>query len=207
MVIGTSEAYSQEKKDTLFYPSFRIGAELSYPARLLFESHTKQFEASVDYNFKENIFAVLEGGILTADIQREDFDYYTDGWFFRTGINFNLLGRDVLEDNDIVYVGIRYAYANQKYGADNIIVYDDYWGNYLPPDEQTTLEAHWSELAAGVKTELFSNLFVGWSVRFKVMVSKTEKTLIKPYKISGFGQGIDNTVFGFNYSIYYRLSF
>jgi len=201
------KVYSQN--DTIYPNSVRFGVEVSYPVRSIFEPAIEQYEGSLDFEFHPNCYGVLEGGMLMVDIKREDFEYYTNGHFFRTGINFNVLGNEVLDDNDMVYVGLRYGYSKQSHGADNIIVSDGYWDEepFITSIEKVDFSAHWGELVGGVKTELFTNLFIGWSLRVRLRMSVTDETMIKPYRIGGFGRGANNTALGFNYSIFYRIPF
>ncbi len=197
------DIYSQ--KDNDYHSAVRFGVEISYPARMIFEPEIRQYEASVDFEFIKNWFGTIEGGIIGVDVSRENFDYYSDGWFIRTGVDFNILGRETLEDNDIVYFGIRYGYGKQTHGADNVVVSDGYWGTYTTFVESTGFDVHWGELAGGLKTELFANLFMGWSVRFRVIVSGANHTSMQPYRIAGFGSGSNITAFDFNYSVFYRI--
>ncbi len=206
--MGEGFAEDQGNNDTIFRPSARIGFEMSYPARILFEPETEQFETSIDIEFSKNWFGVLEAGILGVDVERDDFNYYSDGYFFRTGLDFNILGRETLKENDVVYFGLRYGYGKQKHGADNIIVYDEYWDtSYTTSVDGSDFESHWGEIVGGVKTELFANLFIGWSLRLRLILHETEETLMKPYRIAGFGSGGENTAIDFNYSIFYRIPF
>ncbi len=197
--------YSQ--KDTVYHPSVRFGVDVSYPVRMIFEPEMRQYEASVDFEFRKNWFLAMEGGIIDVGISRENFDYYSDGWFFRVGADFNILGRETLDDNDIVFFGIRYGYGKQAHGADNVVVFDEYWGSYTTSVERTGFDFHWGELAGGLKTELFANVFIGWSVRFKLILSGADHTPMQPYRIAGFGSGSNKVAFGLNYSIFYRIPF
>ncbi len=197
--------YSQE--DTVFRSSMRIGFDVSYPVRTFWEPEVEQYEVSVDYEMIENIFGVVEAGKLDVNIERDDFDYLSDGLFFRMGADFNVLGDATLKGNDIVYVGIRYGYCSQKHRADNIILTDDYWGIYKTSVDNFEFDVHWGELLVGMKTELFANIFIGWSLRFRLVLSGAEDSLMKPYRIGGFGGGGKSTTFDFNYSVFYRIPF
>lgn len=200
------KAYSGN--DTIpFRHSLRFGAEVYYPARILLESEIQQFEASLDFEFADRWFVVVEGGVLNVDIERDNFNYFSDGYFYRSGIDLNIFGRDALDDNDMVYIGLRYGYSNQKHGADNITISDEYWGDFQPTGQTSDFQAQWGELVAGLKTELFKNFFIGWSIRYRFLFSETDDILLKPYRISGYGRVDDNRVVDFNYSIYYRIAF
>ena len=193
--------------DTLFRNSIRFGFEVSYPLRSLLEPEIKQYEASVDFEILKNWFGVIEAGMLKVNVLRDDFYYYSDGVYFRTGVDFNVMGKEALKDNDIVYVGIRYGYSKQNHNADNIFLSDAYWGRHSTSIENFEFGVHWGELVAGMKTELFANLFIGWSLRFRLSFSGYESSLMEPYRIGGFGPGNSNTTFDFNYSVFYRIPF
>jgi hypothetical protein len=101
--------------------------------------------------------------------------------------------------------GIRYGYAFFNDYADNIIIKDNYWGNFTGDLYKKSLHASWVEFVAGFKVELFTNFFLGWSLRGRVLISKTKSERPDPYWIPGFGKGNAKTSVGFNYSIFYNI--
>ncbi len=208
LLINPFIGYSED--NNLFQRSIRVGGEVSYPIRSVFMPEIVQYEGSFDIEFSKNWFAKVEAGILNVNIDRQDYDYYSDGWFYRIGFDYNLLEREDFRNNDILYFGIRYGYSNQAHGANNIIVWDGYWNKedpYTTSIEKNYFATHWSELVGGLKTELYRNLFIGWSLRLRFVVFETDDSLLKPYVVGGYGKGDDRVTVDFNYSIFYRIPF
>jgi hypothetical protein len=82
-----------------------------------------------------------------------------------------------------------------------------YWG--IAPTlniGNTHAFAQWVEIGTGVKVEVFKNIYLGWSLRGRMLLSKTMgQNGVFPYIIPGYGQGENSSNFGVNYSIYYQI--
>ena len=72
--------------------------------------------------------------------------------------------------------------------------------------EYNGLSAHWVELVGGVKAELFSNLFMGFSVRLKSLVSNKKPEGFDNLYIPGFDRKYNGNIgVGFNYTLSYFI--
>jgi hypothetical protein len=56
-----------------------------------------------------------------------------------------------------------------------------------------------------MKGELFSNFFLGWTLRAKFPLSVTDDPQIKPYIIPGLGKTSTDVPFDFSIGVYYRF--
>ncbi len=195
------------QNDTIYHPALRIGFDVSGPARQLVEPETSTMELSLDYEWMENFFAVLEAGILNVQIEKESHIYQADGKFFRAGADFNLLGPQPGSLNDLVLISLRYGFSTMDHKAPYILIPDPFWGDHRSSLSPEKFRAHWLEAGLGLKTELFRNLFIGWGLRGRLLLSKTREPEMEPYFIGGFGKSNNNTSLMLHYHIAYRIPF
>jgi hypothetical protein len=60
-------------------------------------------------------------------------------------------------------------------------------------------------LVLGLKAEVASNLFLGWSIRYRILLNPDMDQNVTPQLIPGYGTGANNRGFGLSYSIYYKI--
>lgn len=191
------------KHDFEIAPFIRVGFDLSAIGRSIYEPEVRQMEFSVDSELIRNFFFNFEGGILRVDSDQETFAYKSSGYFFRAGTDFNLLGRTTPEQKDLVLIGLRYGYSYLNHESPYFFLENPYWGNYSGSIDPSGYHAHWFELTGGVRTEVFRNLFIGWTLRTKVPLYKTADPEIEPYYIAGLGYGKLNAPVMVHFSMYY----
>ena len=222
-----AENFSQEQlkdstftkvKDTLGYKTnygLRLGIDISRPVFSSLYSNYAGLEIVADYRIKKNIYIATEIG-FEENTSREDYsNSTTKGNYIRLGLNYNAY-KNWLDMNNEIFVGYRYGFSlfNQTLNSYQTNVSDGEIGSYFPTAMNTTdqsavnLNAHWSELMLGIKVEALKNIFVGFSVSYKVLMSVKEpigfKTLFSP----GFNRIFEsNTGFGLNYTISYLIPF
>ncbi len=193
------------KHDFEITPFIRLGIDVSAIGRSFYEPEVRQIEFSVDSELIRNFFFNLEGGVLRVNSEQETFSYKSSGYFVRAGTDFNLLGRPDPGQKDLVLFGLRYAYAYLNHESPFFDLENPYWGSYSGSIDPSGYHAHWFELTGGVRTEVFKNLFVGWTLRTKVPLYKTAEPEIEPYYIAGLGYGKLNTPVMVHFSLFYRF--
>ncbi len=191
--------------DTLYTPSVRFGVDVSGFARQMVEPETFSLEASIDAEWRNNHFAVLEAGMLSVDMEKETHRYQANGYFLRIGHDFNILGRKSENPNDLVLLSVRYGFSSISHEAPFVEIHDPYWGSYhtFLPSEQ--YRAHWLEAGVGLKTELWRNIFIGWSLRGRLLLTTTRNTEMEPYFIGGFGKSNGPASLSLLYHFSYRI--
>ncbi len=183
----------------------RLGVDLSAIGRQLIEPEVRQYELSLDREIYLNWFAVLEGGYMQVASNRSQFDYNATGFFLRAGADFNLLGRTIAIPNDLVVLGVRYAIGSLTHQSPAFFINNTYWGNYTGSVEKNSYTLHWLELSAGIKTEIMSNLYIGWNLKTRVRLGETRDPVLEPYYIGGFGHGKRKAPVMIHFSLYYAL--
>ena len=196
---------SAGENDTLFHRSLRIGADISGFVRQLIEPETIFYEIHADMEWSPNLFLATEIGLLDVNISKPTHDYYAGGYFLRAGIDYNLLQRPDTDKLGIAYGSLRYGFGNTHHEAPDILINNIYWGNVNSRIPTENIWSHRLELGGGLKTKLFGNVYVGWSLRVRFLLYKSTSIAMEPYYISGFGKYNDKPSAMVHYAIYYKL--
>ena len=108
--------------------------------------------------------------------------------------------------NNVFLAGARLGFSSFKYDMTNIVVTDDYW------NETTTLNFSnepatklWFEVVAGMRVEIFKNIYMGWSIRNRHILGQSVTGEMSPWYIPGFGKNINGSNWGVNYSVGYKF--
>jgi hypothetical protein len=187
----------------------RLGMDISRFSLYYFDPGRVAYEFSGDYEIKRDLYLTGEYGMQTVNLAKPTYNYYSKGDYYRIGFDRNFLKYDNPDDYDMAYLGLCYGISNLKHSADSIKIPENYWG--IVPDlynfQESNYSAQWIELVAGLRTELFRNFFIGWSIRARFLVTHTKDQHMDPYNIPGYGSGQKKSTMGFNFSIYYRIPF
>jgi hypothetical protein len=227
LLFVVTENFSQEQKkdtipakekDTLVYKTnygLRLGIDISRPLLGAFDGSYIGYEVLADYRIKKNVYVAVELG-HEEKTSIEDYSNSTSkGNYMRLGVNLNAYN-NWLDMNNEIFVGYRYGFSlfDQTLNSYTPNISDAENGNYFLADLNTTertatnLNAHWSELMIGLKAETFKNLFIGFSVSYKVLMSVKEPEGFKALFAPGFNRIFEsNTGFGFNYTVSYLIPF
>ncbi len=188
----------------------RFGTDVSKFVIPLLNPETRGYEFLGDIQILDNIFIAGEYGISKTKLDTDSYKFKYDltGSYLKLGLNKNILKHDDATKNDLVFVGIRYSYSGFKHRATNITIIDEQWDEVLIAEtEEIALSCHFIDLVAGVKTELFKNIYIGWTIRAMVRIALSSDNIMPPYYIPGFGKGDRKAALGFNYSVYYRIPY
>ncbi len=208
VLITILPGFSQEEKakEKFRIKGPRFGFDLSRLTLYYFEPERTVFEFSLDYEIKRNYYPVVEFGLQEINLEKPTYNYQSEGYYIRLGMDYNFQKNLSIDQYEMVFFGFRYGFSSQNHSADNIIIENEYWGDYFAESvPQSTFYGHWIELAGGIRAELFRNVFIGWSVRGRLMLVKSKKPIMQSYYIPGFGKGSKRVSLGFNYSIYFRI--
>jgi hypothetical protein len=227
LLFVVSENFSQEQKkeiilskekDSLVYKTnygLRLGIDISRPIIALADDTYSGYEILGDYRIKKNLYLAAEVG-YEEKTSVEDYSSSTSkGNYIRLGVNLNAYN-NWLDMNNEIFVGYRYGFSlfDQTLNSYTPNTSDAENGNYFLADlntnskKSTNLNAHWSELMVGLKAETLNNLFVGFSVSYKVLMSVKEPEDFKALFAPGFNRIFEtNTGFGFNYTLSYLIPF
>ena len=228
LILFSTPAYSQKKEkketnpaDTITYPLFN-GISIGYDVMgLINKAYNKDYlthEVAIDINLKNRYFPVFEIGYGTTNKWSDLGTHYkSNAPYFRIGADYNFLHKKA--HKNILSLGLRYGYSSFSYKIENLPLEDDIWGTQIENPsinddiwggsihiDKSSLSSsmHWIEFAVGLRTTIYKNLQMAWSVRLKYRISIEESPYGEPWYIPGYGK-YDSSRIGLNYSIIYRI--
>lgn len=188
----------------------RVGADLSKIARTLFDSDYQGLELVGDYRLTKKYFLAGELGNENKTTNDDQINFTTKGTYFKVGFDYNA-HENWLDLENIISIGLRYGVStfSQKLNSYEVYNPNPYFGEI--PDTQSGksfggLSAQWVEVVAGVKTRVFDNFFVGFSLRANRLVSNQKPGGFDNLYIPGFNRTYDGDFgVGFNYTVTYFI--
>lgn len=188
----------------------RVGVDLYKLARSVYDDKYKGLEFTGDYRLTKKIYLAGEVGNenKTTDDDRVNFD--TKGTYFKVGFDYNAY-ENWLDMENMVYIGLRYGVSSFSQELNSYEIYNPfpYFGEapvIVSGNKFNGLSASWIEVVAGVKVEVFDNLYIGFSARLNKLVSNKEPKNFENLYIPGFNRTYDGTFgVGFNYTVSYFI--
>lgn len=168
-------------------PSFiRFGVDpFSYVKSFIHPAVVHGITFQLDTEIKNKYFPIAELGFENFSADNDKSDLRVTGTFVRIGLDQGFSSYTDENDRDIFFAGLRYGAGAGSFFAENILL-----PNSTVPfsRDPASYFCQWGELTTGIRTELFANIFLGWTVRLKRRLSLT-KLDIAPVYIPGFGMG------------------
>jgi len=196
------QAYPQKSE----WNGVLVGADLSRFIVPITVSTRYGWEVSGEYEFMKDVFGNVEIGTQTTNVKFPNYNYSSDGFYTRLGVDYNYMKHLDEESSDKLLIGLRYGFTTFLHGANNISITDNIWGDYTNGKvDKKLFGAGWMEIATGMRAHLFNNFYLGWSVRFRVKLFQQANNDLVPYHIPGYGRAWSNSRTGFNYSLYYKI--
>jgi hypothetical protein len=192
------------QKGTVLPSAVRVGTDLGYIGVSMFDPEKQIFEINADIDLYK-FFITADYGMARWSFDEPDFDYSSKGSYFKIGLDYNFLARD--PDLNAIYFGVKYANSQFKESFDYSVVdplYYDYTNNIY----KTNLGAYWIEANFGMKIRVWKQLYMGWAgrIKFARKIQSGEYSMGTFY-IPGYGKAVEDTRWGFNYQIMYRIPF
>jgi hypothetical protein len=188
--------------------ALRVGADPGTFLYMLFSEKRGFFEAEADIDI-DRFFLVANYGLSSFRLDESTYRYENTGSYLRFGADFNLMHDD--PNNNITFIGLRYSRASFSdkldYNTQAVIQTETGWPNTVETVSNDRLRAGWLEMDAGIKIRVVKQLYLGFTVRYKLFLKVTGQETMRPYFVPGFGKNIGTSAFGFNYYVSYRLPF
>lgn len=215
LMLAIMPAFSQEQKtDTIQKPKtdkygIRVGADLYRFARSFYDDDFQGFEIVADYRLTKKIYAAGEIGNTKITVDDDQLNFTTNGSYIKLGFDYNAY-ENWLDMQNMIYIGFRYGFSSYSQTLNSYKIYDDsgYFGQTVvyPNQEYSGLSAHWMEFVGGIKAELFNNLYLGFSVRLKALITDKKPDNFDNLYIPGFNRTYDGSFgAGFNYTLSYTI--
>ncbi|OFX83617.1 MAG: hypothetical protein A2W99_15415 [Bacteroidetes bacterium GWF2_33_16] len=194
----------EKKKDGWEITGIKIGMDVGRFSNFLFKPEQTSYAGSLDVGFNNKYFIIAEAGYSEINLDRDNYNYISDGTFYKIGLDYNMLKK---YPTDFLGAGFRFAYSTLEHSANNIRFESEHWGSYYTEKESETNQTMWLEASFGLKGEIFKNVYFGWSAIIKVRFYGGTDDKFQPYDIPGFGKAANSISIGANYFIYYQIPF
>jgi hypothetical protein len=187
-----------------------IGADVFKIARSFYDSDYKGIGFVADYRLTKKYYAY--GEIGSEDVTTDDplLNTNSAGAYLKIGFDYNAY-TNWLDMENMITVGVRYGFSayNEKLNSYSIYNPHPYFGQTPNIDSVTKfdgLTASWLEVAAGLNVKVFNNIYVGFALQLKVLVTNSEPEGFESLYIPGFNRTYDgNFGAGFNYTVSYFI--
>ena len=201
---------SEDKEEELpFYQGLMVGVDVSGLASKAFGSDAFSSEISIHANLKNRFFPVVEIGYGKTDTTGEETNihYQTSAPFFRVGMDYNVFYKKPHLPGYFT-VGLRYGFSSFTYDMQSPDLVDPNWGHTSIPVTYNDVKSNagWLELVLGMKTQVYKDFYMGFTVRYRARQNMKKHENTEPYYIPGYGRGKTSN-FGITYSLSYRLPF
>ena len=208
-LLGTSQTKDTTK---VVYPErygLRVGVDLHRLTKSLYDSNYKGLEVVADYRLTNRFYIAGEIGNEEKTVDDDRLNFTTKGTYFKVGFDYNSF-ENWLDMENMIYVGMRYGVSSLSQTRNSYKIYDpsNYYGETIitTPEKFDGLNASWLEVVGGIKAEIFSNLYLGFSVRLNYLVTNKKPDNFDNLYIPGFNRTYDGKFgAGLNYSISYFI--
>lgn len=204
---------AQEKDTTaISYPErygLRVGVDLHRLSKNFYEKEYKGLEITGDYRLTQRFYLAGELGNEDKTVDDDRLNFTTNGTYFKAGFNFNSF-ENWLDMENMIYVGMRYGVSSFSQTINSYKIYEanNFYGEntVISSVKYNGLTASWIEIIGGVKAELLSNLYLGFSLRLNYLVSNKKPSNFDNLYIPGFNRTYDGKFgTGLNYTLSYFI--
>lgn len=186
--------------------NFRIGIDITGPIIYAFNNESVSYEGFVSVDYNEKISFSLNTGYAKNIISKYQYDYKSNGFFFKPGVDINLLKPQLSQGIYWAGIGVRYGISAFSFESSNI-KYSDIWGttNISIPSEKRF--AHYLEINPGFQANVTKHLTLGWRISLAKILYSGSKKDIKPIMVPGYGNRENGISFGFKYYVGFNFTY
>lgn len=189
---------------------FRVGIDVMKLARSFYERDYRGLELTGDYRLTRKYYAAAELGNEDKTTVEDNLNFTTKGSYLKIGFDYNA-HNNWLNLENMIYVGLRYGFStfNQTLNSYKVYNPNPYWeedDQSVSGTEYNGLTAHWAEAVVGIKTQVFRNVFVGFSFRMNRLLSDKQPDGFENLHIPGYNK-VYSAEFGvgMNYTVSYFI--
>lgn len=188
----------------------RFGIDLFKLTRSFYEDKYKGIELVGDYRLTRKHYIAAEIGNENKTVDDDQLNFTTKGSYVKVGFDYNGYENWLNMENQI-YVGLRYGFSTFSQTLNSYSIYNS--NQYFGPSDLITsgekfdgLSAQWLEVVAGMKAEVFNNVFVGFSFRINRLFGQKQPNNFENLYIPGFNRTYNGDFgIGFNYTVSYFI--
>lgn len=181
----------------------RVGFDAMKLATNIIDPQRSAFELNADLALNKFLIAA-DAGWAKVDGVGSNYTYFNNGNYLRIGADYNILHRNPF--GNAVFIGLRYGAAKFDEELSHIFQVPT-WDILQDVVGTSGVNANWMEVAAGLRVRVRNNLFVGYTIRYRLGANvDTKSAKLQGFEIPGYGNA-ERGGFGFGYSIMYRIPF
>ena len=198
-----SKEQKEEKQKLTFQGVYLSADAFGYIYPLFVKDKYYSTDISATINIGNRFFPVVEAGFGHTNMvsQLYEIGYSTSAPYYRIGMDYNVQYKNGRPN--YIYLGGRIGYTDFDYSVNAPALKDPIWGNEVPVQfTDMPCRAIWAEAVGGVRAEIFKNIYMGWSLRYKYPIHKNPIANGGPWYIPGFGAS-SKTAFSATYTISY----
>lgn len=179
----------------------RFGTDVAAIVKSMTDDTFDGWELNGDIDFYRYYFAA-DYGYWARDYTAYDAIYSNDGTYWRVGADVNFLKKD--PDRNMFYFGLRYGSAvfSEEMTVQKT---DPIWGTINTTLNNNNVNAHWYEVTTGLKVKMFKVIWLGYTVRLKFALDTGDTGDMMPSDVPGYGRADAESIWGFNYQIFFRI--
>ena len=178
--------FSQTENDSISFKNkfgIRVGTDLSKILNSAFNEDYEGIEINADFRILKNIYISSEVGTEKKITTNDYLNTESKGNYLKAGGDYNMYNNWLGMDN-LIYAGFRIGFCDFSQTVNSYTIYDtnnQTWGQASShnPIINEDLNALWVEFVIGVKTQILNNLFLGFNVQLKNLISEKTKNNIR----------------------------
>ncbi len=210
----SKDELSEAKKDSIPLKKerygLRVGVDLFKLTRSFYETDYSGLELVGDYRLTRRHYFAGEIGNENKTVSDDQVNFTSKGTYLKVGFDYNSFQNWGNMEN-IISVGLRYGVSSFSQTLNSYQIYNPnpYFGEspvIISGENFDGLSAQWIEVVAGMKAEVFNNIFVGFSFRLNRMLSQKRPNNFDNLYIPGFNRTYNGDYgVGFNYTVSYFI--
>ena len=187
-----------------------LGVDVLKIARSFYDSNYKGIAFVGDYRLTKKYY--IHGEVGSEDVTVDDplLNTTTTGAYLKAGFNYNTY-TNWLDMENLITIGVSYGFSAFKEQLNTYSIYNPhpYFGQSSGIESGKSydgLTASWIEVSPGINVKVFNNVYVGFSLQLKLLITNSEPNGFESLYIPGFNKTYDgNFGAGFNYTIGYFI--
>lgn len=192
-------------QDTISFPlKISAGVDILGPAVYYFDKNVKNIEGFISTDINQKMAFTLGGGYLNYRHSQYNYEYLNEGYFLKTGVDFNIMAPEKSLGKYWIGLGLKYGLSIFNWEIPSYTT-ESYWGNTTSSVKKQTNWGHFLEVSPGARTEVFKNFTIGWNLSLRMLVYSGTGKNMKPVYFPGFGNGSKTFSTGVNYFLIWNI--
>ncbi len=207
VIVNAWALFSLKAQDTLLIPlKIKAGLEVSGPAIYFSDKNIFNAEGYFAADINEKMTAVLGAGYLSFKYSQYNYEYLSKGAFLRSGVDFNLMKPQKSMGKYWAGLGVRYGMSIFSSEVPSY-EHDNYWGTTSSSIARETKWGHFVEVSPGVRSEIFKNFSIGWTISLRMLLYTGTGKDLRPLYLPGYGNAAKSFSTGLNYFIVWNIPY